>query len=367
MKAQAAYAQAEGLQSVTEEEWMAVRAVLAGVMPRSKRAERMEVQERRGIEQRLADAIIQTQYEVMAMLAGRWHDMAETRTAAEAELAEDVELEKVVSAVERGLEQERTGRKRAREEANRRAQREEQEAEQRVQAEQAEEARRSTARGGGASADTRRAAKQRREWGAASCGGTQGKKQRKQRTKDETSGGNSSEDERQDGNTTTDEHPNSTDVEARQVASRSKVILINTELPAVMRNETAHETEKAAGKRRIGERDGSADGGDDVAKRQKDGTSGRTKEIKHGPETAAKRQTSRRPHPWRGDAIDIYTAAMDNGNHTPPHSPLYPPPPQVPRVRRKNPQGVPGTDSQRSKRHKRSGYGRRVPHSTTQV
>ena len=166
MKAQAAYAQAKGLQSVTEEEWMAVRAVLAGVMPRGKRAERMEVQERRGIEQRLADAIIQTQYEVMAMLAGRWHDMAETRTAAEAELAEDVELEKVVSAVERGLEQERTGRKRAREEANRRAQREEQEAEQRVQAEQAEEAR-SQQQEGGASADTRRAAKQRREWGAA--------------------------------------------------------------------------------------------------------------------------------------------------------------------------------------------------------
>ena len=88
-----------------------------------------------------------------------------------------------------------------------------------------------------------------------------------------------------------------------------------------------HETEKAAGKRRIGERDGSVDGGDDVAKRQKGGISGRTKEIKRGPETAAKRQTSRRPHPWRGDAIDIYTAAMDNGNHTTPHSPHYPPPP----------------------------------------
>jgi hypothetical protein len=182
-KAQAAYAQAEGLQGTTEEEWMAVRAVLAGVIPRSKRAERMEVQERRGIERRLGDAIVQAQYEVMAMLAGRWHDMEETRTAVEAELAADVELEKVVSAVEREMEQERTGSKRAQEEAERRAQREEQEAKQRIQAEQAEEARRSTARGGGASADTRRAAKQRREWGTAPREGTQGKKQRKQRTK----------------------------------------------------------------------------------------------------------------------------------------------------------------------------------------
>ena len=55
--------------------------------------------ERRGIERRLADAIIQAQYEVMAMLAGRWHEMTETRTAAEAELAADVELEKVVSTI----------------------------------------------------------------------------------------------------------------------------------------------------------------------------------------------------------------------------------------------------------------------------
>ena len=97
-----------------------------------------------------------------------------------------------------------------------------------------------------------------------------------------------------------------------------------------MRNETAHETEKAAGKRRMGERDGSADGGDEVAKRQQDGTSRRTKEAKSGPEAAAKRQTSRRPHPWRGDALDIYTAAMDNGDP--------PPPAQIPRVRRKYPQ-----------------------------
>ena len=66
-------------------------------------------------------------------------------------------------------------------------------------------------------------------------GGTQGKKQRKQRTKDETSGGSSSGDERQDGNTTTDEHPNSTDMDALQVASRSGVTLINPEIPAVMK------------------------------------------------------------------------------------------------------------------------------------
>ena len=62
-----------------------------------------------------------------------------------------MELEKVVSAAERGLEQERTGRRRAQEEAERRAQREEQEAKQREQrqAERTEEVRRSTARGGG--------------------------------------------------------------------------------------------------------------------------------------------------------------------------------------------------------------------------
>jgi hypothetical protein len=86
VKAQEAIAQARGAQSTTEEGWTAVRAVLAGVVPRSKRAERMEAQERRGIKQRLGNAIIRAQYEVMAMLAGRWHDMAEAHNAAEAEL-----------------------------------------------------------------------------------------------------------------------------------------------------------------------------------------------------------------------------------------------------------------------------------------
>ena len=63
---------------------------------------------------------------------------------------------------------------------------------------------------------------------------------------------------------------------------------------ASLRYETVNETRKATGERRMGERDGSAVGGDEVAKRQKDRTSRRTKEANSGPEVAAKRQTPRR-------------------------------------------------------------------------
>jgi hypothetical protein len=71
--------------------------------------------------------------------------MAEARNTAEAELAADVEIEKVVSAVELGLERKHESREREREEAEGRAHREEREARQREQAERTEEMRRSTA------------------------------------------------------------------------------------------------------------------------------------------------------------------------------------------------------------------------------
>ena len=100
LTAQRAFKQATDNHECTNEEWNAVRAVLAGVLPKSRGAEAGTEEERIDTERRLGDAIIRAQHKAMDTMAGRWHDMTEARETAETELAHDKQIHEAVTQVE---------------------------------------------------------------------------------------------------------------------------------------------------------------------------------------------------------------------------------------------------------------------------
>ena len=73
MRAQAATTRMRSMDTagVTDDEWAAVRDVLAGVLPKSVRVEGMEKQAKAAAVQQMAGAIYTLQREVMAMMVDR--------------------------------------------------------------------------------------------------------------------------------------------------------------------------------------------------------------------------------------------------------------------------------------------------------
>ena len=86
--------------AVSMEEWTALRDVLAGVLPRSRRVQTMARQARAAAVHQMAGAIYTLQREVMAMLVGRWEAMREQRTVAEEREREYRALDAMTRAAE---------------------------------------------------------------------------------------------------------------------------------------------------------------------------------------------------------------------------------------------------------------------------
>ena len=152
---------------VTDDEWAAVRDVLAGVLPKSVRVEGMEKQAKAAAVQQMAGAIYTLQREVMAMMVGRWDAMRERLVALTADAAEQAEMDRDIRAAVAAREAEEARTEAARRAEAARVRREEEEQAQRAAAADEEVVRRATARADGAVAETRATRKRTAQYSAA--------------------------------------------------------------------------------------------------------------------------------------------------------------------------------------------------------
>ena len=90
----------------SDEEWEALRAIIAGVLPISKRVKEMREEhaqegKRRKIEQRVAEVITAMQGEVMRMMEERWERTRQARAVEKREAEEDDEMVRLTAELER--------------------------------------------------------------------------------------------------------------------------------------------------------------------------------------------------------------------------------------------------------------------------
>ena len=173
LRAQAATAHMRSTDTggTSDDEWVAMRDVLAGVLPRSVRVEGMEKQAKAAAVQQMASAIYTLQREVMAMMVGRWEATREQRAAAEEREQEYRTLDTMTRAAEAEWEAEDARAEAERRAAETRTQRETEARARQATSAEGEVTRRATARMDGAVAETRATRKRtaQRDTACATC------------------------------------------------------------------------------------------------------------------------------------------------------------------------------------------------------